>query len=116
MKPSEYPQEFLEFVKLFNAGKFFEAHEVLEPLWRKEKEDRRDFYQGLIQIAAVFVHIGKGTPAGGTKLFESAGKYLKKYGPLFMDIEVEKLLSETQSCLASNAPSPQIDRIRLKTL
>ena len=101
MKPDPMPAEYLEFFDRFNRGKFFEAHEVLELLWRKERGEPRDFYHGLIQIAAVFVHIQKGTPDGGEKLLDTASKYLKKYRPAFMGLDLENLLAETRSCLES---------------
>ena len=104
MNASETPREYPEFIRLFNAGKFFEAHEVLELRWRQEKGEARDFYHGLIQIAAVFVHLQKGTPEGGKQLFITAAKYLGKYRPAFMGLDLEKLLTETQaSLLAGNS-------------
>ncbi len=46
---------FLAGAKLFDAGAFWEAHEVWENRWRVEKDDgTRHMLQGLIQIAAAF--------------------------------------------------------------
>lgn len=40
---------------LFDAGEFFEAHEVWEGRWRVATDKaERDFLQGLIQVAAAF--------------------------------------------------------------
>jgi hypothetical protein len=44
------------FVRLFNQWRFWEAHEVLEKLWRITRGDVREVLQGLIQLAAAFVH------------------------------------------------------------
>lgn len=41
---------------LFDAGLFFEAHEVLEPHWRRASGDTREALQGLIQIAVGYQH------------------------------------------------------------
>lgn len=98
-KPINLPAEYVEFIRLFNDEKFFEAHEVLESIWRKEQSEARDFYHGLIQIAAVFVHIQKGTPEGGKELLKKAAKYLEPYQPVFMGLHLTKLLSETESAL-----------------
>lgn len=38
--------------RLFNAGRFFEAHEVWEEAWLREEGDTRQLLQGLIQVAA----------------------------------------------------------------
>jgi len=108
MKPSAYSSEYLEFIELFNREKFFEAHEVLELLWRREQGEPRDYYHGLIQIAAVFVHIQKGTPDGGKKLLRKATGYLEKYRPAFMNLDLEKLLAETQASLLEGRAFPSI--------
>lgn len=43
-----------EAVVLFNAGRYWESHEVLEAAWRSAEGDVRLFLQGLIQAAAAF--------------------------------------------------------------
>lgn len=57
----------------FEAGRYFEAHEVWEDAWRVERGDVRQLLQGLIQVAAGF-HKGlvQGRPAGMLRLL-SAG-------------------------------------------
>ncbi len=46
---------FLRGARLFDAGAFFDAHEVWEEHWRVETDQgSRRFFQGLIQIAAAF--------------------------------------------------------------
>ena len=38
--------------RLFNDGRFFEAHEVWEEAWLREEGETRQLLQGLIQVAA----------------------------------------------------------------
>lgn len=59
-------------VCLFDAGRFFEAHEVWEDAWRTETGPTRLALQGLIQIAAGF-HKGlvQGQPSGMARLLEA---------------------------------------------
>lgn len=47
-------QEFEHGVSLFNAGKFWHAHEAWELIWQQHEEDERLFFQGLIQLAAAY--------------------------------------------------------------
>ena len=56
----------------FNAGRFFEAHEVWEELWLAAAEPEKTFLQGLIQIAAAFHHHGRRN-ARGTESLLAAG-------------------------------------------
>ena len=45
----------------FNAGRYYEAHDVLEHLWLRDGPMAPDyaFYKGLIQLAGAFVHLRK---------------------------------------------------------
>ncbi|MBI3306615.1 MAG: DUF309 domain-containing protein [Candidatus Omnitrophica bacterium] len=92
-------RELQEFCRLFNEEKFFEAHEVLELLWRKTSDQNRDFYHGLIQIAAAFVHIQKSTPQGAHELFQKASVYLQKYPAVYENFPLQKLMQETKKFL-----------------
>jgi predicted metal-dependent hydrolase len=65
---------------LFNQQKFFEAHEVLEHIWLKDKHGPNGaFYKGLIQLAGAFVHLRKNRPQPAGALFKLALANLEKY-------------------------------------
>jgi uncharacterized protein len=49
-----------EAKSLFNAERFWEAHEVLESQWRVANGDEKRLLQGLILACAAFVHLQKG--------------------------------------------------------
>jgi hypothetical protein len=52
-------------VAAYTRGDFFEAHEILEPAWMGTDDTaERDLYQGLIKLAAAFVHRVRGNPLG----------------------------------------------------
>jgi uncharacterized protein len=66
-KDLQEPQPFLspadavaESVSLFNKERFWEAHEVLESVWRVAEGDEKRLLQGLILVCAAFVHDQKG--------------------------------------------------------
>src|SRR5690242_20515215 len=44
---------------LFNQEKYWATHEVLESVWKNLKGDERDLVNGIILIAAAFVHAQK---------------------------------------------------------
>src|SRR5207247_2604349 len=52
-----------EGIRLFNEEYFFEAHEVLEEVWRQEHGEPRLFLQGLIQVCAAYHHFQNGNLA-----------------------------------------------------
>ena len=52
----------------YERGDSFLAHELLEPAWMGASDPgERDLYQGLIKLAAAFVHDARGNPAGFRK-------------------------------------------------
>ena len=65
MSDEEWRGRFDRAVVLFNAGAFYEAHEDWEALWLEAEGEHRLWLQGLIQIAAAFVHYARGFHASG---------------------------------------------------
>ncbi len=63
-------------LRAYSGGDFFEAHEILEPAWMgTDDQEERDFYQGLIKLAAAGVHAVRGNPEGVRRnLRGSAGR------------------------------------------
>ncbi|MBX6377324.1 MAG: DUF309 domain-containing protein, partial [Clostridia bacterium] len=98
----EFPEPYLRFVCLFNSGAFFESHEVLESLWL---HNRDRFYQGLIVLAAAFVHIERGRPRGAAKALAKAGAFLAPYAPWYRGMDVARLLRDIAGCQRTLAES-----------
>ena len=62
------PQAFEHGAALFNAGRFFEAHEAFEELLDEVEEDRRwDFLVALIQVAVGYHKLVSGH-AGASRM------------------------------------------------
>jgi predicted metal-dependent hydrolase len=56
---------FEQGIAAYGRGDFFEAHELLEPAWMGTADiAERDLLQGLIKLAAAFVHGVRGNPLG----------------------------------------------------
>lgn len=70
---------FRQGVAAYQRGKYYEAHELWEALWRIEPEGpRRRFLQGLIQVAAALHKlISMKSVPGATRLFERAKGHLE---------------------------------------
>ena len=94
----EYPAQYLEGLRLFNAEDFFESHEVLEDLWSETQDERKKFYQGLIQAAVALLHFGNGNLGGAKKVYLTSRKYLEAYRPEFEGLAVARFLDDLQHC------------------
>jgi uncharacterized protein len=69
----------LRGVELFNAQHFWHAHEAWEELWLHSSGDEKIFLQGLIQLAAAYHHVQRGTYRGGVRLFDAALRKLERF-------------------------------------
>jgi uncharacterized protein len=62
---AERRRAFEAAVAAYERGDFFEAHELLEPAWMGSADlAERDLDQGLIKLAAAYVHAVRGNPRG----------------------------------------------------
>src|SRR5947207_15647981 len=78
---SAYAAEYLEALRLFNRGLFFESHEELEQLWvRLSKCPDKTFYQAIIHIAAAFLHRSKNRPKPALAQYRRASEKLLSIG------------------------------------
>ena len=66
------PESLLRYIARFDRREFWLAHEELEGLWLA---DRQDFFKGLIQFAAAFVHIERGNWRGARRLLRTGLEY-----------------------------------------
>ncbi len=86
--------QYMAFFEHFNKHLFYEAHEVLEPLWLAERHGPDGaFYKGLIQLAGAFVHIQKGRPQPAAALLRLAETNLQGYPALHKRLELATALS-----------------------
>jgi predicted metal-dependent hydrolase len=116
---STLPAEYRAFFACFNAGEYYEAHDVLEHLWLQCHDSNRSFYQGLIQFAGAFVHLQKhclfpGHPthsrrlAPARRLFTLAAARLHAYPERHLALDLRRVLAVGAhwSALATAGPSP----------
>src|SRR5262249_59350778 len=84
--------QFAEGIRLFNTQKFFEAHEVLEDVWREAPVAEKQFLQGLIQAAVAFHHHSSGNVVGARSLLSRAHRNLSGFYEQCRGIHFEPLL------------------------
>ncbi len=86
-------------IKLFNNGDYFEAHDFFEDIWVQVHDESRLFYQGLIQVAVGCYHLVCGNYKGSFNQFSKATEKLKKYDDCYHDVDLKKLLTETNNLI-----------------
>ncbi|MGH8013746.1 MAG: DUF309 domain-containing protein [Candidatus Binataceae bacterium] len=79
---------FSEGLALFNAGRFFESHEVWEAAWKRVSGDEKLFLQGLIQAAAALLQVQRGRRAGALSLLQKSKVKLELFPTIWMGVEL----------------------------
>ena len=87
-------------IEQFNRGEFFEQHETLEVEWLEERDPVRYLYQGILQIGIGFEHLRRGNPRGAQRLWRRGISYLEPFKPGCMKVDVDRLVADTERCLA----------------
>lgn len=99
LEPHDADRLFQRGVALFNGVRYWHAHEAWETLWRAAPDEERDFYQGLILVAAGLLHVQRRNLRGArNKLAEGIAK-LEPYEPAYRGIFVNELLGRARQLL-----------------
>lgn len=103
---ADLPAFWKQGVALFNAGRFWEAHEALETVWRRAPAAQRDHWQGLIQAAAALLHQSRGNTHGTEAVGGAAVRKLREPAPAGFPIETHDFVEALARRLAGAGPLP----------
>jgi len=85
---------------LFNSGKYFEAHEVWEDLWRGiEDPQQKACCQGLIQAAVGLHHLKNGNTLGARSQLQKSIRNLELGSEKLPQLDIAHLVSELREVL-----------------
>jgi uncharacterized protein len=103
-------------IEFFNQAEFFEAHEVLEDVWRAAPDEEKKFLQGLIQIAVGLHHYSTGNKVGARSLLARADKNLARYAEGLAGLKLSPLrtsLAQWISALDNGHAVPPLPQMEL---
>lgn len=90
----EKAELFEEGLAFFNAGRFFEAHEPWEEIWRSTNPEPRNFYQGLVQVAAgLHIWLARGKPAPAARVLGRGVRRLQTLRTQKLGIDIAALVA-----------------------
>ncbi len=88
-----------EGLKLFNEGRYFEAHEELEAAWRDERGRVRELYQGILEAAVTYLHIRRGNFAGAIKVHGRSMRWLRRWPERCRGADVGQLRKDLDAAI-----------------
>jgi predicted metal-dependent hydrolase len=95
----EVDRLFREGIALFNGVRYWHAHEAWETLWRAAPDEERDFFQGLILIAAGLLHLQRRDARGARNKLREGVEKLRPYHPTHRGIFVQELVTRSERIL-----------------
>lgn len=106
-----------EGVEHFNAGRFFEAHESWEEIWRSTTPEPKDLWRGLIQVAVgLHHHLVRGKPAPARRVLARGLRRLAPYPQGTEGLDLDALRREAavwEAWLAHpEGEEPPLPRVR----
>ena len=105
---------YLRGLSLFNRAEFFDAHEVLEDVWRAAPPENKKFCQGMVQVAVAFHHYSTGNRIGMRSVLERAIRNLGEPSGGFGQIQLAGLLqslTEWREALDNGSALPTLPRM-----
>ena len=96
-------------VDLFEAGEYWECHEALEPIWLAADGLDKEFYGGVILLAAA-LHKAREmqSPRGGRRNYAKALAHLALVPDTYSGVDVRELESRVHAALRDPLRRPEI--------
>jgi hypothetical protein len=72
----ELPELAKEAVRQFNAGEYYQQHDLFEALWMKTASPVRDLYRAVLQVGIAYYQIERGNYRGALKILQRSVQWL----------------------------------------
>jgi uncharacterized protein len=89
-------------IEHFNAGRFFPAHEAWETAWKKARDTGdAEFFKGLSQLGAGYVHLFRGNRHGAITLLRRAAGRIGRYPRGHFGVDTEAVRDRAEADAAA---------------
>ncbi len=94
----------LKVQELWNKELFYQAHEVLEDIWKlfpKNDKYNRNCYQGLIRLAIAYNHYQKGNLQSSLRVLKMSYEQLLSCDKNFRGIDLQRIITYLEKNIQS---------------
>jgi hypothetical protein len=89
-------------VEHFEAGRYFPAHEAWETAWKQSKSTGdAEFFKGLSQLGAGYVHLLRGNAHGAKTLLRRAVSRIERYPTGHLGVDTERVSQRAEADAAA---------------
>jgi hypothetical protein len=103
-------QAIREGIELFNEERYWESHEALEAAWHQTSGAEKEILQGIILVAAAFVHLQKNEKTVALSIMGRAREKLKVHRGEHFGIDLDSL----SGTLSGMVEAGQLEFIRIR--
>lgn len=104
------PEKARRAIDLFNAGAYYEQHDLLEELWMEHDGPARELYRAILQVGVAYYQVTRGNLRGAHKILLRSLQWLHPLPDVCQGVDVARLradvarLRDALDALPANAP------------
>lgn len=111
MAQPDYPPAYLEGIRLFNAGRYWHAHEQWEKCWLAANGNDAIFYKAIIQAAAALVKWRQGNSRGLMRNWTKSRQRLAMLPDRYNGLDLAALRRQLDMICAGTSATPPLLRL-----
>lgn len=93
----ELPAAAREAIAKFNAGEYYEQHDLLEALWMETESPVRQLYQAILQVGISYYQIEQGNRRGAIKMLSRALRWIDYLPESCQGVDVAQLRANAEA-------------------
>lgn len=98
-----------EAYELLREGRYYDAHEAFEGLWRRAAGGDRDVYQSFALLAAALFHRDRGNETGAHKCYEKASGHVAAVASEDQAAALRRVLAAVEAVIDKDWEHPDLD-------
>lgn len=88
------PETARQAIELFNAGEYYQQHDLLEALWMETAGPIRDLYRAILQVGIAYYQITRGNERGALKMLLRSQQWLAALPDQCQGVNVAQLRTD----------------------
>ncbi|NDJ51781.1 MAG: DUF309 domain-containing protein [Chloroflexi bacterium] len=88
------PQRARDAIAMFNAGEYYQQHDLFEAQWMEEEGPVRDLYRAILQVGVAYYQIERGNRNGALKMLLRSVQWLNILPDRCQGVNVSRLRAD----------------------